>query len=558
MQRRVVLWSFGTCVFTSLPFSTARDIFVSSSLSADDDAAVLRLGHDVVPRGRPVKDREATGKKHAERVFLDMGLCFNRSVSVTAVEFLLQDTAALHAGRLRWHVLRGIPSLAESPTQWFSMYEAWPATPKGEPASKAFPQKGPYHLELRPPLSLGFGDCVGWSIGGADTVPFAFDDEGAEVAWAESSDGLHDAVELFVKRGERPAPHIDWTGIISRMHSLRLLYQLREDRRALSQEDVPEEDPFLSRAHEIVEGGNPACWRGGFTFQQCCTQPHSGCWDAFFTFDRCCTLKAKKHFTEFDFHVPDPHGHYDLRHLSRGNAPRLGPLQDDEALLLFSLVRAMRPRTIVEFGTANGFSGMNWMHAIADEPDARVYSYDIVPYPAGTGLEDADPRFTFIQKSQADFDWSDVELRPVDVAFFDAGHLVEYSLKAFERVLPALTSTAMVAVHDTGLHVLDHGTGAPSDKEGAPFTMERCEALPGGASRCRRAVGCSEQRSKHGEYCVGRAHRPSERRFVREVLRRWPEFRPFHVHSTRVFRHGLTLLQRGTLWDPDDDPAGEF
>lgn len=44
----------------------------------------------------------------------------------------------------------------------------------------------------------------------------------------------------------------------------------------------------------------------------------------------------------------------------------------------------------------------------------------------------------------------------------------------------------------------------------------------------------------HG-YCLGRAHRPSERRFVTEVLTKWPEFRPLHVHSRRVFRHGLTL-----------------
>ena len=28
-----------------------------------------------------------------------------------------------------------------------------------------------------------------------------------------------------------------------------------------------------------------------------------------------------------------------------------------------------------------------------------------------------------------------------------------------------------------------------------------------------------------------------------QVLKRWPEFRPLHVHSRRVFRHGLTLLE---------------
>merc|ERR1712224_497830 len=106
------------------------------------------------------------------------------------------------------------------------------------------------------------------------------------------------------------------------------------------------------------------------------------------------------------------------------------------------------------------------MHAIADDPEARVFSYDIVPYPTATALEDADPRFTFHLKSQADFDASDVEFRLVDVVLFDAGHLVEYSLTAFEKVLPSLSPTALVAVHDTGLHV--ENWGARGSEEGRP------------------------------------------------------------------------------------------
>ncbi|CAK9065438.1 unnamed protein product [Durusdinium trenchii] len=71
-----------------------------------------------------------------------------------------------------------------------------------------------------------------------------------------------------------------------------------------------------------------------------------------------------------------------------------------------------------------------------------------------------------------------------------------------------------------------------------------------------RFEGC-EGEADAGGYCVGRAHRPSERTFVMEVLARWPEFRPFHVHSRRVFRHGLTLLQRGGLLTKEN-PWGAF
>eukprot|EP00434_Breviolum_minutum_P018289 symbB.v1.2.016135.t1/scaffold1221.1/size130907/11 len=217
----------------------------------------------------------------------------------------------------------------------------------------------------------------------------------------------------------------------------------------------------------------PVVRRGGFTFESCCKEDAEGCWDSSFTFERCCSLTTKKHFVDLHFR-PSNALHYDLTHLQRDNKPRLGPVQDDEALLLYALIRAVRPRTIVEFGTSNGFSAINWLHAIADDPDARVYSYDILPYPVAQALEDSDPRFIFHGKSQADFEASDVENRLVEVAFFDAGHLVEYSLRAFERLLPSLTMNAIVAVHDTGLHVLDYGSGAPSEEEGLPFTDAAC------------------------------------------------------------------------------------
>merc|ERR1719443_2874448 len=115
---------------------------------------------------------------------------------------------------------------------------------------------------------------------------------------------------------------------------------------------------------------------------------------------------------------------------------------------------------------------MNWMHAIADDPDARVFSYDIGAYPNIAALEDADPRFTFVLKSQADFEPEDIGGRTVDIALFDAGHLVEYSLVAFERLLPSLSPTAIVAIHDTGFHIKDQGTPGPT--EGQPFSEELC------------------------------------------------------------------------------------
>eukprot|EP00928_Gymnodinium_smaydae_P011678 TRINITY_DN14281_c0_g1_i2.p1 TRINITY_DN14281_c0_g1~~TRINITY_DN14281_c0_g1_i2.p1 ORF type:complete len:642 (+),score=108.71 TRINITY_DN14281_c0_g1_i2:57-1982(+) len=555
-----------------------------------EDPSLLLLGHAPVAWAAPASAGSASASSSSaasssssaggetESIFLDTALCFDRDVRLEAVDFFASDAGAIRAGRLRWHVLTAIPSHMASPTQWFRLSEAWPALPLAAAAAEAaLPEPGAYRLALRSPVRLGFGDCVGWSVAGAGVEPFAYrnltgTDSSVEVAWAESSEGLHDAVELYVKRGDRAANHIGWTGLLRRAYSVRLVYRpvAGSSQPAESSEAPGVAPPPQPRSTApVVPGGNPACWRDGFTFERCCESDESPCWDAFFTYERCCTLEARARFANLDF-VPKPEDppHYELPHLLRDNAPRLGPVQDDEALLLYALVRATRPKTIVEFGTANGFSGVNWLHAIGDDPEALVFSYDILPYPAARNLEDADHRFVFVQKSQADFAASDVNQRPVDVAFFDAGHVVEYSLLAFERLLPSLTPTAIVAVHDTGLHVRDFGSGAPEDEEGLPFNAQRCGKRPGGAMRCRTFADCrggasaeaaaaAGESGQHG-FCVGRAHRPSERHFVRRLLQRWPEFRPIHVHSRRVFRHGLTLLQRGELWHPEEAPDGDF
>ena len=511
----------------------------------------LQKGRLPIQRSRPEKQPpRAASEAGDETVFLDLELCFNRTVELTAVEFHVHDVEPIRSHLFNWRVLHPIPSSSRSVTQWFRLGDAWPVAP--DPMSISGP--GIYRSRMRPGLKLAYADCLGWSLKGV-VDPLSFDEStSAQVAWATSSEGLHDAVELYVKSDFDPLTSsirkdasIDWTGLERRTYSVRLLY------REVEMKSSPVQAPEVPRA-PVVAGGNPACWRGGFTFESCCKEDAEGCWDSSFTFERCCSLTTKKHFVDLQFR-PSNALHYDLTHLQCDNKPRLGPVQDDEALLLYALIRAVRPRTIVEFGTSNGFSAINWLHAIADDPDARVYSYDILPYPVAQALEDSDPRFIFHGKSQADFEASDVENRLVEVAFFDAGHLVEYSLRAFERLLPSLTMNAIVAVHDTGLHVLDYGSGAPSEEEGLPFTDAAC-IRAGGAKQCLRFPGCEGESDLQG-YCLGRAHRPSERRFVTEVLTKWPEFRPLHVHSRRVFRHGLTLLQRGELLS-QENPTGAF
>ena len=55
---------------------------------------------------------------------------------------------------------------------------------------------------------------------------------------------------------------------------------------------------------------------------------------------------------------------YDLTHLTQNENQRvLGPIQDDEALFLYSIIRGCRLERILEIGGLNGYSARNFLKA---------------------------------------------------------------------------------------------------------------------------------------------------------------------------------------------------
>jgi predicted O-methyltransferase YrrM len=197
----------------------------------------------------------------------------------------------------------------------------------------------------------------------------------------------------------------------------------------------------------------------------------------------------------------------------------LGPIQRDEAFALFGLLRSLRPRTVVEFGFYDGRSAFNTLRAL--EADARLYAYDTSDLSAGIARHAFadDPRLVFLQKSQADFDPADVGGRPVDFAFVDASHDFELNRETFRRLIPALAPGAIVAVHDTGTV---HRSHAPE----AHFAEAADEGSP---------QWLSEDVFEH---------HPGERATVDWLRDEHPEFAQINLHTHRVPRWGLTLLQR--------------
>lgn len=190
-----------------------------------------------------------------------------------------------------------------------------------------------------------------------------------------------------------------------------------------------------------------------------------------------------------------PSSKYSLGHLRYFGEVVVGPIQRDEALLLYGLVETVDPKTVVEFGFHEGHSAVNFLKAMSS--DSKLYSYDISDMSAQLARRIHDKRFRFIHKSQADFEWSDVEDRQVDLAFFDAAHDFRLNVLTFGRLQRSLSEKALIVVHDTG----GHGS-----------------------------AGC--------------IHQPDERRFVNYIKLDIRGFDQIHLHSTTKYRHGLTLLQR--------------
>ena len=199
---------------------------------------------------------------------------------------------------------------------------------------------------------------------------------------------------------------------------------------------------------------------------------------------------------------------YDLTHLVKDSQFVFGPIQDDEALFLFGIVKAIRPKIVVEFGFSYGFSSMNFLKALDNDEKTRLFSYDIKNLNT-KAFAHTDKRFKFYLKSQAEFNTSDILNMPIDIVYFDNGHHFDVNVEAFQRVMNQISPTGLIIVHDTGLH-LNETKQCSCDFEG---------------------------------YCGG-AHQIDERIFINWIYDNYPEWQIIQFHSLNIYRHGFTILQK--------------
>ena len=195
---------------------------------------------------------------------------------------------------------------------------------------------------------------------------------------------------------------------------------------------------------------------------------------------------------------------YDLSHLIQNSDQMvLGPIQDDEALLLFALCKVMMIKNIIEIGVLDGYSTNNFIKAVGE--NGNVIGIDI------NDVQFKSKGFTFIKSCVSMVDPNQIPWN-IDLIFFDS-HAEEAQKIFYNNMVKGqkITDETIIAIHDTNLHPKGFNIGSPIED--------------------------------------GFAHQPAERSFSNWLISMG--YTPFHMHTNVLkhnkelpFRHGLTLLSR--------------
>lgn len=140
---------------------------------------------------------------------------------------------------------------------------------------------------------------------------------------------------------------------------------------------------------------------------------------------------------------------YDLSHLTQSTKQDvLGPIQDDEALFLYSIIRGMRLKRILEIGGLNGYSALNFLRAVdhTESDTTTVYTVDFINVPKQA------ENHKVIAKNAVHLTLEDVDNKPIDMIFFDCHDAIQ--IQIYKKLLDAgiITEETIIALHDTCLH----------------------------------------------------------------------------------------------------------
>lgn len=146
---------------------------------------------------------------------------------------------------------------------------------------------------------------------------------------------------------------------------------------------------------------------------------------------------------------------YNLTHLTQNPDQKvLGPIQDDEALFLYSIVKGMRMSRVLEIGGLSGYSARNFLQSM-DQVNGTLYTVDLNPVPVQA------PNHKVLVKNALNLTSQDVDNKPVDLVFFDCHDMVQ--MQIYYRFVSEgiITDQTVLALHDTNLHYAPYNVWGP-------------------------------------------------------------------------------------------------
>ena len=139
--------------------------------------------------------------------------------------------------------------------------------------------------------------------------------------------------------------------------------------------------------------------------------------------------------------------HYDLTHLTQPEHQNVsGPIQDDEALFLYSIIRGCRLERILEIGGLSGYSAKNFLQALSFTTNGILYTCDLNPVPILA------ENHNVIIKNALDLTIHDLDNKPLDLIFFDCHDFIQMNI--FYNLVNnnIINDNTILALHDTNLH----------------------------------------------------------------------------------------------------------
>ena len=213
-------------------------------------------------------------------------------------------------------------------------------------------------------------------------------------------------------------------------------------------------------------------------------------------------------------------------HLDLFESYKHGPIQRDEAVFLFGMVRVIRPSTIVEFGLQTGLSAYNF--CLAKDEDCFYFGLDKEQFcvDSASKLCKNLKNCFFIKDDCVNFNSEMIQGRFIDLFFLDCSHIFELNKKCLQKVIPLLSKNGIVIIHDTGY-----------------YTTEGFEKSPESYRKKNEKLGDNIRKS--GKVAVIK----SEQKTVNWFMDEYAEFSVMHFHSDKVMRNGMTLMQKTSKLD---------